>query len=93
MPIYPQPMYPHALRVRGRVGYAYIFRYRYNQEILKYYYPYNPKTAGQQAIRAKFATAITNWQGFDIPTKQFYNSKRYPENMSGYNRYLHYYLR
>jgi len=93
MPIHNQIGYPQALQIRGRVGYAYTFRWRNNQqEIYKYHYPYNPKTVGQQANRAKFAQAVSNWQGFSDSVKQFYNSKKYPYSMSGYNRYIRYYM-
>lgn len=94
MPIYQQIGYPIALRIQGRVGYAYIFRWRKGQqEIMKYYYPYDPKSTNVVANRQKLARAVTYWQGFDNLTKQFYNSKKYPCNMSGYNRYMRYYLK
>lgn len=92
-PILYQPMYPQALLVHGRVGYAYIIRqYGMSRRYYKYSYPYNPKSVGQIASRHKFAYAVFYWQGFDDPIKQFYNSKNYPNVMSGYNRYIHYYM-
>lgn len=92
-PILPQPMYPQALLVHGRVGYAYVIRqYGMVRRYYKYYRPYNPKTFAMQTNRNKFAYAVANWQGFDDATKQFYNSKIYPNVMSGYNRYIHYYM-
>jgi len=91
--ILPQPLYPIALRVSGRVGYAYVFKqYGNNRMICKYYYPYNPKTEGQTRVRNYFAQAVANWQTFDDRTKQFYNEMRYPNIASGYNRYISRYL-
>jgi len=92
-PVLPQPMYPQAIFVRGRVGYAYIMRqYGLVRRISKYCYPYDPRDPVSLANRHKFAYAVFYWQGFDDATKQFYNSKSYPNVMSGYNRYIHYYM-
>lgn len=92
-PILPQPMYPQALLVWGRVGYAYVIRqYGMVRHYYKYYYPYDPRDPVVLANRHKFAYAVFYWQGFDDATKQFYNNKRYPNVMSGYNRYIHYYM-
>lgn len=92
--IFEQPMYPIALVIRGRVGYAYIFRRRKgHQEIMRYYYPYNPKTPEQQANRQKFAQSVTNWKSFDPETKKYYHTLKNPKSMSGMNRYIYYYMR
>ena len=93
-PILSQPMYPQALLVSGRVGYAYIFKqYGTRRVICKYCYPYDPRDPQVLANRHKFAYAIFYWQGFSDTTKQFYNEKTYPNVMSGYNRYIHYYMK
>ena len=92
-PILPQPMYPHALLVRGRVGYAYIFKQYGTRRIIgRYCYPYNTKSPAQLVRRNKFAYAVFYWQGFNDTTKEFYNSMTYPNVMSGYNRYIHFYM-
>lgn len=92
-PILPQVMYPQAIFVRGRVGYAYIMRqYGFVRRISKYCSPYDPKDIYVVANRTVFAQAVAYWQGFDQPTKHYYNKKIYPNVMSGYNRYIHYYL-
>jgi len=92
-PVTRQPNYPVALLIHGRVGYAYVFKqYGLRRVICKYYYPYDPKDTVVMANRRKFAYAVFYWQGFDDATKQFYNSKIYPQRMSGYNRYIHYYM-
>ncbi len=88
-----QPMYPIAFEVRKQMGHVYIFRQRGRwRDVMAYYYPYNPKTDTQQAWRAVLATAVSNWQGFNDQTKGYYNALRYPLHMSGYNRYVRYYL-
>ncbi len=93
-PILPQPMYPQALLVHGRVGYAYVIRqYGMTRRYYKYYRPYDPKDPVVVANRQKFARAVAYWQGFDDATKQFYNKKIYPNVMSGYNRFIHYYMK
>ncbi len=92
-PILPQPMYPQALRVSGRVGYAYIIRqYGAVRRYYKYYKPPTTKYPEQYPAQHKFAYAVFYWQGFSDAAKQFYNNKRYPNVMSGYNRYIHYYM-
>lgn len=93
-PILPQPMYPQAIFVRGRVGYAYIFRqYGMVRHYSKYCYPYDPKSELQLAHRHKIAYGNFYWHSFDDVTKQFYNNKIYPKRMTGFNRYMYYYFR
>jgi hypothetical protein len=88
-----QPLYPDALRCSGAIGQIYIFKqYKHWRAVLPYYYPYNPQTETQQAWRGVFADAIGNWQGFDNQTKGHYNALKYPNVMSGYNRYIRFYL-
>jgi len=60
--------------------------------VVKYYYPYNPRTSFQQGWRGVFATGMANWQGFDYETKRYYTEKKWPRHMSGHNRYLRLYL-
>jgi hypothetical protein len=58
----------------------------------KYYVPYNPKTPEQQAWRGVFALAIESWQALTNEEKSVYNKLKYPTKMSGYNRFIHYYM-
>ena len=91
--ILPQPGYPQALLIRGRVGYAYIFRqYGLRRTIGHYHYPYDPKLPTQLAARNRFAYAIGYWQGFSNAVKQYYNAMQYPEPMSGYNRFIRHFM-
>jgi len=66
--------------------------YKRYKVVAKYYYPTNPKTGKQQSWRTVFRDAVSGWQGFDQPTRHFYNQLQRPTNMSGYNRYLGFYL-
>lgn len=87
-------MYPIALEVRKTLGKYYTFRQRGKwRDIMLYYYPYNPRTDEQQSWRNVFAYAVANWQGFDDDTKMYYNRLQFPRHMSGYNRYIRYYLK
>lgn len=59
----------------------------------KYYKPYNPRTSSQQANRQKIADGVSVWQSLSEADKEVYNGYSYPTQMSGYNKFLHYYLR
>jgi len=87
------PMYPIALRVSGTLFKTYVFRQRgWWRDIMAYYYPYNPQTYKQQSWRNVFAYAVAEWQGFDDDVRLYYHRLRYPTQMSGYNRFIRYYL-
>ena len=58
----------------------------------KYYVPTNPRTVLQQANRALFAEAVDAWQSLDYEQEIYWNKLRYPEHMSGYNRFLRNYM-
>ena len=78
-----------ACQARGRVGKWFIFKqYRHYRIVTKYYTPTNPQTPTQQANRALLANAVQYWQGFTDSAKDFYNQKKLPARMSGYNRYI-----
>jgi len=88
-----QPLYPDAVECRGRLGHVYIFKQYDNWRVVcPYYYPYNPKTVPQQSHRNIFAYAVAYWQSFDNETKGYYNRLSSPNVMSGYNRFIHFYL-
>ena len=61
--------------------------------VTKPWIPTNPQTAKQQAWRQKLADAVAAWQGMNQTTKDYYNKLAYPVHMSGYNRFIHYYLK
>jgi len=91
---YLNPMYPIALEVRKTLFKTYVFRESaWGRDVMAYYYPYRPNTPDQVAWSNHFAQAVFDWQGFDESTKSYYNKMRYPTHMSGYNRYISYYLR
>lgn len=58
-----------------------------------YFKPANPNTNNQQYWRGWFASGIKNWQNMATEGKEIWNAYNYPKQMSGFNRYLHYYLR
>ena len=91
--LYPS-LYPViGLQVHGRMAHWWVHKeYKRYKVVAKYYYPYNPQTEVQQGWRNFFAYAVSNWQGFDAATKNYYNELKRPRYMSGYNRYLSMYL-
>jgi hypothetical protein len=87
------PYLPIALRVSGKLYPTYVFREMpYGRVINKYYRPYNPQTEKQQNWRQNYTDALTNWQGFDDITKNFYNKMKWPPSLYGYHRYIRLYL-
>lgn len=87
-------MYPLiGLRTRGILHGVAVFKwYWYGQRVDKLYYPYNPRSPRQSAMRAYYAEGVANWQGFDDVTKRVYNKEAYRFKLYGYHRYLHHYL-
>lgn len=66
--------------------------YKTYKVVARYYYPYNPRTAEQQAWRDVFGAAVNYWQGFSDSVKGDYNSFSRYKRYSGYNRFLSLYL-
>lgn len=58
----------------------------------KYYTPYNPQTPKQQSNRQKISDGVSLWKNLTSDDKDYYNKLRYPRQMGGYHRFLHYYL-
>jgi hypothetical protein len=87
-------MYPLiGLRTRGILrGVAVFKHYWYGQRVDKLYYPYNPKSGKQTAMRTYYAEGVANWQGFADETKRYYNLEAKRFRLYGYHRYLKYYL-
>ena len=54
---------------------------------------YNPRTVKQQTWRGCHADGVSIWQGMSNETKDIYEKMKYPQRMTGFNRFLHYYLR
>jgi len=59
----------------------------------RYVIPFDPKTPAQLTRRQKFADGVSYWQSLTAEAKAIYNLYKYPTRMSGYNRFLHYYLK
>ena len=58
-----------------------------------YYKPTNKPSPAQLACRYSFTSGVRAWQKLEDQDKEVYNNYDYPEQMSGFNRFLHYYLR
>lgn len=58
-----------------------------------YYKSSNPFHPNCVIGQNKFAAGVSYWQGLTTAEKKIYNSYTYPIRMSGYNRFLHYYLK
>lgn len=86
---YPSP--------RGAMGYAIYQRRHTSHGIItikeRYYKPSNEPSPLQLSYKASFASAVHAWQSLTPREKKIYHYYKYPTRMSGYNRFLHYYLR
>jgi hypothetical protein len=60
---------------------------------MKMYAPTNPQTVLQQTNRQKFADAVIAWQALTNEEKNVYNQLKYPDQMSGYNKFISQYLK
>lgn len=65
------------------------------QKIVKMRYSQPPfvNTYIQQVRRAKFSSAITAWNNLDVERQIFWNKKTSPKGMSGYNRFIGWYMK
>ena len=59
----------------------------------KYVKASNPKTPKQLARRKIFCNGYTIWNAMDTYTKDIYDKWKYPRQMTGFDRFMHYYLR
>ena len=59
----------------------------------KYTKPTNPQSTSQQTWRSVFANGVTAWHNLTPEEKAEYDKLKYPIHMSGFNRFMHYYLR
>ena len=91
---YPK-LYPiMGFNAHGAFNTWWIHRYHYGRkEVLRYTYPYNPKTEPQQAWRTVFGQAVANWQAMTDEQKLPYNEWVINKPLSGYNRYISLYLK
>lgn len=86
--------YPHPA---GAKGYAIYQRRHTNHGIIvvkeKNYNPAPRSVPWLAPYQAKYASGVTLWQNMSSEAKKTWNSYNYPRQMSGYNKFLHYYLR
>ena len=100
---YPGFPYPIAVHLPINLGpYFHCYGYYYQRRRTwhgrvwaahKYTKPTNPQTTKQQNWRTVMADGVSIWQGMSQATKDIYEKWNYPRYASGFNRFLHYYLR
>jgi len=59
----------------------------------KYTKATNPQSTSQQNWRQVMADGVSIWQDMSSQTRDIYEKWNYPRYASGFNRFLHYYLR
>ena len=59
---------------------------------MRHYWPTNNQHSVQQVWRWVFGDAVAAWQSLTDEQKLFWNKRKYPRRMSGYNRFLRDYL-
>lgn len=59
---------------------------------MRYSMPPYVNTPIQQARRSKFADAVASWNELPFENQIVWNKKKYPLKMSGYNRYISWYM-
>ena len=59
----------------------------------QYYKSSNPTHPNCVIGQNSFRSGVRLWQDLPAEGKAIYNSYSYPRQMSGYNRFLHYYLK
>lgn len=60
---------------------------------MKYGVPPYVNTPIQRSRRSKFASAITAWNSLDVDEQIKWNKKSSPKGMSGYNRFISWYMK
>ena len=58
----------------------------------KYYFPTKPLTQNQINYQIKFAYGVKAWQKLEEKDHKIWDRYGYPRRMSGYNRFLHYFM-
>lgn len=85
--------YPYPV---GAYGYAIYQRRRTWHGVMcikeRYYTPYNPRAPVQQAHRQNIADGNSHWKSLTYEQKDYYNKLKSPEAMTGFDRFMHYYL-
>lgn len=60
---------------------------------MKYAIDPNHYSAVRQARRTLFGDAVRAWNNLDFEAQIVWNKKKYPTHMSGYNRFISYYMK
>jgi len=58
----------------------------------RYFIPTDTWSQAKQDNRDKFALAVAEWSNLSIEQQIYWNKLRYPEHMSGYNRFIRNYM-
>ena len=98
----PYP-YPIGIRVSGG-GYSHYHPYGWYYQLRRTWHgviwaahrytpPTNPRSALQQGYRGMFADGVSNWHNLTDEEKTNYNQLKFPRRMTGFNRFMHYFLR
>jgi len=59
----------------------------------RYYKSSNPHHLNCVIGQNSFRSGVKLWQSLSDEEKEIYDNYQYPKQMSGYNRFLHYYLK
>ena len=60
---------------------------------MSHYWPQNNQHEAQQAWRGVFADGVTAWKALTTEEKLAWKKKKWPRNMLGFHRFMHYYLK
>jgi len=58
----------------------------------RFYFPKNPRTESQQAVRQNIRNAVVFWQDLTSNEKAQYNERAKGKNFSGYNLFIREYI-
>lgn len=60
---------------------------------MKHYWPAIVYHENQQIWRGVFADGVDAWKALTTEQKEVWKQKKYPRNMLGFHRFMHYYLK
>jgi len=89
--------YPFGSFYPGQIGYC-IYQRRHTWHGIicikeQYYTPYFPNTPKQKTMNERMRQGVSIWKHLTPTKRALYNNYTYPLQMSGYNKFLHYYLK
>jgi len=82
-----------SIDAKKSVGKALTFQKRLSgTAVMGYKYPVKPPSGAQSIVRQVVKEGIEVWQSFAPDQKEVYNNYSYPTRMSGYHRFMHFYI-